>query len=70
MLLFQIASNYGSRAIEIFLIDFGVTVTVEVTELREIPPPLLKDLIIIPPQVSQMYGIECVFAVSNSSFLK
>ncbi|XP_072319544.1 tudor domain-containing protein 7A [Eucyclogobius newberryi] len=46
----EVINIYGNRVLEILLIDFGVTTTVEVTELREIPPPLLKDLIIIPPQ--------------------
>lgn len=43
---------YGNRVMEILFIDFGVPATVEVTDLREIPPPLLKDFAFIPPQVS------------------
>lgn len=43
---------YGNRVMEILYIDLGVPATVEVTDLREIPPLLLKDFTIIPPQVS------------------
>uniref|UniRef100_A0A3B3ZE17 Tudor domain containing 7 n=1 Tax=Periophthalmus magnuspinnatus TaxID=409849 RepID=A0A3B3ZE17_9GOBI len=46
----EVANIYGNRVLETLFIDFGVTVTIEVTELREIPPLLLKDFIIIPPQ--------------------
>lgn len=37
---------------EILFIDLGIPATVEVTDLREIPPVFLKDFTIIPPQVS------------------
>lgn len=43
---------YVNRVMEILFIDLGVQATVEVTELREIPPLLFKDFVIIPPQVS------------------
>ncbi|CAK6976620.1 tudor domain-containing protein 7A [Scomber scombrus] len=46
----EIANLYSNRVVEILFIDLGVPATVEVTELREIPPLLLKDFIIIPPQ--------------------
>lgn len=45
---------YGNRVMEISVIDFGVPATLELTDLREIPPLLLKDFIIIPPQVSYL----------------
>lgn len=48
---------YGNRVMEISVIDFGVPATLELTDLREIPPLLLKDFIIIPPQVSYL----CLF---------
>lgn len=38
---------------EILFIDLGVQATVEVTDLREIPPPVIQDLVVIPPQVSR-----------------
>ncbi|XP_040041372.2 tudor domain-containing protein 7A isoform X1 [Gasterosteus aculeatus] len=46
----EITNVYGNRVIEILFIDLGVTATVEVTNLREIPPLLLNDFAIIPPQ--------------------
>ncbi|XP_026214692.1 tudor domain-containing protein 7A isoform X2 [Anabas testudineus] len=46
----EITNMYGNRVMEILFIDFGVPATVEVTDLREIPPPLLKDFAFIPPQ--------------------
>ncbi|XP_044047697.1 tudor domain-containing protein 7A isoform X2 [Siniperca chuatsi] len=46
----EITNMYGNRVMEIFFIDLGVPATVEVTDLREIPPLFLKDFPIIPPQ--------------------
>uniref|UniRef100_A0A3P8N9D7 Tudor domain containing 7 n=1 Tax=Astatotilapia calliptera TaxID=8154 RepID=A0A3P8N9D7_ASTCA len=46
----EITNMYGNRVMEISVIDFGVPATLELTDLREIPPLLLKDFIIIPPQ--------------------
>ncbi|XP_056265628.1 tudor domain-containing protein 7A isoform X2 [Pseudoliparis swirei] len=45
----EIANIYGNRVIEILYIDLGVPATVEVTDLREIPPIFLKVFTIIPP---------------------
>ncbi|XP_035856662.1 tudor domain-containing protein 7A isoform X3 [Sander lucioperca] len=45
----EITNMYGNRVIEILYIDLGVTATVEVTDLREIPPLFLKNFTIIPP---------------------
>uniref|UniRef100_UPI003AAD656D tudor domain-containing protein 7A-like n=1 Tax=Centroberyx gerrardi TaxID=166262 RepID=UPI003AAD656D len=46
----EITSLYGSRVMDVLFIDLGVPATVEVTELREIPPPFLSDFTVIPPQ--------------------
>uniref|UniRef100_A0A665TH26 Tudor domain containing 7 a n=1 Tax=Echeneis naucrates TaxID=173247 RepID=A0A665TH26_ECHNA len=46
----EITTIYSNRVMEILFIDLGITATVEVTDLREIPPLLLKDFVIIPPQ--------------------
>ncbi|XP_034454399.1 tudor domain-containing protein 7A [Hippoglossus hippoglossus] len=46
----EITNMYNNRVLEILFIDLGIPATVEVTALREIPPPLLKDFTIIPPQ--------------------
>lgn len=43
---------HGSRVLDILFFDLGVHASVEVFELREIPPPFLRDLTAIPPQVS------------------
>ncbi|XP_068448627.1 tudor domain-containing protein 7A [Clinocottus analis] len=45
----EITNIYGNRVIEILFIDLGVPATVEVTDLREIPPLLIKNFTIIPP---------------------
>ncbi|XP_055067271.2 tudor domain-containing protein 7B isoform X1 [Misgurnus anguillicaudatus] len=46
----EITNLHGSRVLDILFVDIGVQASVEVTELREIPPPLLRDIISIPPQ--------------------
>uniref|UniRef100_A0A7N8YFX3 Tudor domain containing 7 a n=1 Tax=Mastacembelus armatus TaxID=205130 RepID=A0A7N8YFX3_9TELE len=46
----QITNTHSNRVMEILFIDLGITATVEVTDLREVPPLLLKDFTIIPPQ--------------------
>lgn len=51
----QISNLHGSRVLDIFFIDVGVQASVEVFELREIPPPFLRDLMAIPPQVSHVF---------------
>ncbi|XP_029290173.1 LOW QUALITY PROTEIN: tudor domain-containing protein 7A [Cottoperca gobio] len=45
----EITNMYGNRVIEILFMDFGVAATVEVTDLREIPPLFLQNFIAIPP---------------------
>uniref|UniRef100_A0A8C7F6Y3 Tudor domain-containing protein 7B n=1 Tax=Oncorhynchus kisutch TaxID=8019 RepID=A0A8C7F6Y3_ONCKI len=47
----EITNLHGSRVLDILFIDLGVQSSVEVIELREVPPPFLWDLIAIPPQV-------------------
>ncbi|XP_051566560.1 tudor domain-containing protein 7B [Myxocyprinus asiaticus] len=46
----EITNLHGSRVLDILFVDVGVQASVEVIELREIPPPLLRDLISTPPQ--------------------
>ncbi|XP_071390141.1 tudor domain-containing protein 7A [Centroberyx affinis] len=46
----EITSLYGSRVMDVLFVDLGVPASVEVTELREIPPPFLSDFTVIPPQ--------------------
>ncbi|XP_038831804.1 tudor domain-containing protein 7B-like [Salvelinus namaycush] len=47
----EITNLHGSRVLDILFTDLGVQASVEVIELREVPPPFLRDLIAIPPQV-------------------
>ncbi|XP_028306396.1 LOW QUALITY PROTEIN: tudor domain-containing protein 7A [Gouania willdenowi] len=49
----EIITIHSDRVIEILFIDFGISATVEITDLREIPPFYCKDIIIIPPQATK-----------------
>ncbi|XP_029944155.1 tudor domain-containing protein 7B isoform X2 [Salarias fasciatus] len=53
----EITNLHGSRVLDIMFIDVGVHASVEVFELREIPPPFLRDLMAIPPQ-----AVKCCLA--------
>uniref|UniRef100_A0A8D0AJT6 Tudor domain containing 7 b n=1 Tax=Sander lucioperca TaxID=283035 RepID=A0A8D0AJT6_SANLU len=53
----EITNLHGSRVLDILFIDVGVQASVEVFELREIPPPFLYDLMAIPPQ-----AVKCCLA--------
>ncbi|XP_015200610.2 tudor domain-containing protein 7B [Lepisosteus oculatus] len=46
----EITNLHGSRVLDIQFLDLGVPASVEVIELREIPPPFLRELVTIPPQ--------------------
>ncbi|XP_064193829.1 tudor domain-containing protein 7B-like [Anguilla rostrata] len=53
----EITNLHGSRVLDILFVDLGVPASVEVIELREIPPPFLRELMAIPPQ-----AIKCCLA--------
>ncbi|XP_060771331.1 tudor domain-containing protein 7B isoform X2 [Neoarius graeffei] len=53
----EITNLHGSRVLDILFVDVGVQASVEVTELREIPHTLLRDLVTIPPQ-----AVKCCLA--------
>nr|AUR33456.1 Tdrd7 [Monopterus albus] len=53
----EITNLHGSRVLDILFTDVGVHASVEVFELREIPPPFLCDLMMIPPQ-----AVKCCLA--------
>uniref|UniRef100_A0A7N6BCH4 Tudor domain-containing protein 7 n=1 Tax=Anabas testudineus TaxID=64144 RepID=A0A7N6BCH4_ANATE len=53
----EITNLHGSRVLDILFTDIGVQASVEVYELREIPPPFLRDLMAIPPQ-----AVKCCLA--------
>ncbi|XP_077085655.1 tudor domain-containing protein 7B isoform X2 [Siphateles boraxobius] len=46
----EITNLHGSRVLDILFVDVGVQASVEVIELREIPPSVLRDLISTPSQ--------------------
>ncbi|KAM8842026.1 tudor domain-containing protein 7A [Synchiropus picturatus] len=56
----EITNLYGNRVLEVFYIDLGLSATIEVTDLREFPPPLIEELTVIPPQ-----AIKCRLASLN-----
>lgn len=47
----KIINLHGSQVLDILFLDLGLPASLEVSELREIPPIYLKELITIPPQV-------------------
>ncbi|KAJ8339840.1 hypothetical protein SKAU_G00344730 [Synaphobranchus kaupii] len=53
----EITNLHGSRVLDIQFVDLGVPASVEVIELREVPPPFLHELVAIPPQ-----AIKCCLA--------
>ncbi|KAM4564548.1 tudor domain-containing protein 7B isoform 2-T2 [Fundulus diaphanus] len=53
----EITNLHGSRVLDILFVDVGVQASVEVFELREIPPLFLRDLVSIPPQ-----AVKCCLA--------
>ncbi|KAJ8271252.1 hypothetical protein COCON_G00101110 [Conger conger] len=53
----EITNLHGTRVLDIQFVDLGVPASVEVIELREIPPPFLQELMAIPPQ-----AIKCSLA--------
>uniref|UniRef100_A0A8C6LKE5 Tropomodulin 1 n=1 Tax=Nothobranchius furzeri TaxID=105023 RepID=A0A8C6LKE5_NOTFU len=53
----EITNMHDTRVMDVLFIDLGLPATVEITDLREIPPPFLKDFIVIPPQ-----AIKCQLA--------
>ncbi|KAF6739189.1 Tudor domain-containing protein 7B [Oryzias melastigma] len=53
----EITNLHGSRVLDILFVDVGVQASVEVFELREVPPPFLHDLVMVPPQ-----AVKCCLA--------
>lgn len=51
------------------LIDLGIMATVEVTELREMPPLFLQDFALIPPQVCLLGEVPSSPMTSGSKLL-
>ncbi|XP_006259310.1 tudor domain-containing protein 7 isoform X1 [Alligator mississippiensis] len=49
----EITSVHSSRALDVQFMDTGTVASVKVTELREIPPQFLREIITIPPQATK-----------------
>uniref|UniRef100_A0A8C2GCP3 Tudor domain containing 7 a n=1 Tax=Cyprinus carpio TaxID=7962 RepID=A0A8C2GCP3_CYPCA len=57
----EIINLHGSQVLDILFLDLGLPASLEVSELREIPPIFLKELITIPPQ-----AIKCILEELNA----
>ncbi|XP_051993911.1 tudor domain-containing protein 7A-like [Xyrauchen texanus] len=57
----EITNLHGSQVLDILFLDLGLPASLEVSELREIPPIYLRELITIPPQ-----AIKCHLADLNA----
>ncbi|KAI7810816.1 tudor domain-containing protein 7A [Triplophysa rosa] len=57
----EITNLHGSQVLDIMFLDLGLPASLEVSELREIPPIFLRELITIPPQ-----AIKCFLADLNT----
>lgn len=49
----EITSVHSSRTLDVQFLDSGTIASVKVSELKEIPPPFLRDIISIPPQATR-----------------
>lgn len=47
----QITNVHSSRALDVQFLDSGTVTSVKVSELREIPPRFLQEMVAVPPQV-------------------
>lgn len=53
----EITNLHGSRVLDVDFVDLGFPASLEVSELREIPPVFIKELLTIPKQ-----AVKCVLA--------
>uniref|UniRef100_A0A8C5KHT7 Tudor domain-containing protein 7 n=1 Tax=Jaculus jaculus TaxID=51337 RepID=A0A8C5KHT7_JACJA len=53
----EITNVHSSRALDVYFLDSGNATSVKVSELREIPPRFLQEMLAIPPQ-----AIKCCLA--------
>ncbi|XP_065518904.1 tudor domain-containing protein 7 isoform X3 [Lathamus discolor] len=54
----EIRIIHTRRALDVQFMDTGTVATVKVSELREIPPQFLREVIAIPPQVVKQDGLK------------
>ncbi|KAM9792679.1 tudor domain-containing protein 7A [Neosynchiropus ocellatus] len=64
----EIKNLYGNRVMEVFYVDLGLSSTIEVTDLREFPPPFVEELTVIPPQAIKCRLASLNIPTSNWSF--
>ncbi|XP_043097426.1 tudor domain-containing protein 7A isoform X2 [Puntigrus tetrazona] len=57
----EIINLHGSQVLDILFLDLGFPASLEVSDLRDIPPIYLKELITIPPQ-----AIKCILEELNA----
>ncbi|KAG1927698.1 tudor domain-containing protein 7A [Pimephales promelas] len=57
----EIVTLHGSQVLDIQFLDLGLPASLEVSELREIPPIYLRELLTIPPQ-----AIKCLLEGLNA----
>ncbi|XP_066515805.1 tudor domain-containing protein 7A isoform X2 [Hoplias malabaricus] len=54
----EIVNLHGSRVMDVRFMDLGLPASLEVSDLREIPPVFLRELITIPPQAVKCHLAE------------
>ncbi|XP_030879402.1 tudor domain-containing protein 7, partial [Leptonychotes weddellii] len=58
----DITNVHSSRALDVQFLDSGTVTSVKVSELREIPPRFLQEIIVIPPQYHQVCYVDYGFS--------
>ncbi|XP_032451400.1 tudor domain-containing protein 7 isoform X2 [Lynx canadensis] len=67
----EITNVHSSRALDVQFLDSGTVTSVKVSELREIPPRFLQEIIVIPPQVTKVdetRGISHIYLFTPKNF--
>ncbi|XP_061057102.1 tudor domain-containing protein 7 isoform X2 [Eubalaena glacialis] len=67
----EITNVHSSRALDVQFLDSGTVTSVKVSELREIPPRFLQEMIAVPPQVTKVdetRGIAHIYLFTPKNF--